>query len=60
MKSHNKAQSMLEYLVILAAIIGIVIAAMGSFAAHDKTIGMGKVADSAGNMIINATAQLPR
>lgn len=54
-----KAQSTLEYLVALTAIVAAVLVAMSNFAAQDTEKGIGKLLNSAGEMITNATGRLP-
>lgn len=58
-RRNNQAQSTLEYVIALVAIILAVMAAMTNFAAKDKNIGMGKLVQSAADMITNATSKLP-
>lgn len=63
MKNHNRlnkmAQSTIEYLVILTAIIAIIIVTMNTFAAKRPDSTMGRLTGAAANMITNATAHLP-
>lgn len=61
MKSRNKkGQSTLEYVIVLTVIILALFAVMSNFAAKDANKGVGKMMDSAGQMIINATGKLPK
>jgi uncharacterized protein (UPF0333 family) len=60
MQSHNnRAQSTLEYLIILTLIIIVIVIGVRHFAPQNSNEGVGKLVDSAAQMITDATNKLP-
>lgn len=55
----EKGQSILEYVIVLTAIVGVIVAGAVMFAKpEDKTKGVGKLMDSAGETIKAATGKI--
>ena len=51
-------QSILEYVIVLTAIVAAIIAGAVVFAGKDKTKGVGKIMDTAGTKIETATGKI--
>lgn len=55
----KKGQSILEYVIVLTAIVAVIIAGAALFAKpNDKTGGVGKLMDAAAQKITDSTAKI--
>ncbi len=55
---NRKGQSILEYVIVLTAIVAAIIVGASAFASRDKTKGVGKIMDTAGTKIEGATGKI--
>ncbi|MDD4938682.1 MAG: hypothetical protein PHE18_01560 [Candidatus Omnitrophica bacterium] len=54
----NKGQSILEYVIVLTAIVAVIVIGAAKFASKDKGSGVGKLMDSAGSKITTSTGKI--
>lgn len=54
----KKGQSILEYVIVLTAIVVAIGLGVATFAGKDKTKGMGKLMDETGKTITNYTGKI--
>lgn len=54
----KKGQSILEYVIVLTAIVAVIVAGAAMFASKDKGSGVGKLMDKAGTTISTATGKI--
>lgn len=54
----NKGQSILEYVIVLTAIVAAILVGALTFATKSNTAGVGKLMDKAGKTITTATGKI--
>lgn len=54
----KRGQSILEYIIVLTAVIGGVVLAVSTFAPHDSSTGLGMFYTKAGDTLGNATGNI--
>ncbi len=54
----KNGQSILEYVIVLTAIVVAIGLGIVTFAKHDNTVGVGRLMDQTGKTITNATGKI--
>ena len=54
----RKGQSILEYVIILTAVVGIIMVASTLLFNHDNSKGLGKIMSNAGGAAVNLTGEI--